>query len=173
MLLESLSPNKFNSGSVLPSGLLWAWQLLNNESTVSPTSACDPDTNSSVPESCNPIFKGARSFKDMEDRKGRKVVVLFTDGWNSWGPENLTAGVQMNNYPDRSDTAMVLLCQQIKNKKIELFVVSFLSVQNALEESKLRACASPGRFLKANSASELIQAFRNIAVAFRPVRLTK
>lgn len=173
-ILESLTPSPIQSGSVLPSGILWAWQLLNNESTTAPSSACDPDTNASLPISCNPIFKGARSFEDMNIRKGRKVVVLFTDGWNTWGPREATrAGVEMGSFKDRADTDMANLCRNIKNAKIELFVVSFQQIRDGTEIQRLRDCAEPGKFIEATSASQLIAAFRNIAVSFRPVRLTQ
>lgn len=172
VLLQSLTPNKLESGSVLPSGLLWAWQLLDNDRTTAPSPACDPDSNASLPDSCNPIFNSARTFSDMAARKGRKAVILFTDGWNSWGPDRDTEGFQMGSFADKSNTDMANLCTNIKQKNIELYVVSFLAVPNGTEKSRLMNCASPGRFLEANSAQELIQAFRNIAAAYRPVKLT-
>jgi hypothetical protein len=145
------------SSSHLPSGLLWAWQLLHNEG---------PD----------PIFTEGRTKEDLDDVKGKKVVVLFTDGWNNTGPFLNTATFTVSSTAaavTNANANQATICQNIKNAKIELFVVSFLTVNNQVEEDRLRSCASSARhFFKVQTADELITAFRNVAVAFRPVRLT-
>jgi len=145
------------SSSHLPSGLLWAWQLLHNEG---------PD----------PIFTEGRTKEDLDDVKGKKVVVLFTDGWNNTGPFLNTATFTITSTAAAvagANDNQATICQNIKNAKIELFVVSFLTVSNPTEEQRLMSCASSARhFFKVQTADELITAFRNVAVAFRPVRLT-
>lgn len=155
-LLNAISRTTSGTGSLLNAGLIWAWQLL------------DPDIT-------NPIYTEARSKAEMRRLKGRKILILFSDGWNNQGP--MFAGpnswLMPGSYVPPAKTDMGLMCSNIKNAGIEIYVVAFDN-NNAEELARLSACASPGAqyFIRASSAQQLIQAFRNIAVSFRPVRLT-
>jgi hypothetical protein len=120
------------------------------------------------------IFTQGRTQTELERVKGKKVIVLFTDGWNNTGPTSVNEGISLlTSGVANANTTQNTLCTNIKNAKIELFVVSFLTVSNPTEEQRLMSCASSARhFFKVQTADELITAFRNVAVAFRPVRLT-
>lgn len=156
-LLNSISSVTSGTGSLLTSGLLWAWQLVDQDIA-------------------NPIFTEARTRTEMDRLKGRKIIILFSDGWNNQGPmfpganSWLMAG---DNYVTPANEDMAAMCTNIKNAKIDIYVVAFDN-NNPDELARLAACATPGTqyFIRASNAEQLIQAFRNIAVSFRPVRLT-
>lgn len=156
-LLNAISRTTSGTGSLLNAGLIWAWQLLDSDIT-------------------NPIYTEARSKAEMRRLKGRKILILFSDGWNNQGPlfAGPNAWLMSGSYVNEANTDMGLMCTNIKNAGIEIYVVAFDN--NSREElDRLSACASPGAqyFIRASSARQLIQAFRNIAVSFRPVRLTE
>jgi len=155
VLAGTLSAATEGSASYIPAGLIWAWHLLDNSGPGS-------------------IFTQGRTQAELESVKGKKVIVLFTDGWNNTGPTFPTAGTSLLlSGIDNANTTQNTLCTNIKNANIELFVVSFLTVSNPTEEQRLRSCASSTRhFFKVQTADQLITAFRNVAVSFRPVRLT-
>lgn len=155
VLAGTLSATTEGSSSYIPAGLLWAWHLLDNRG---------PDS----------IFTEGRTETELEEVKGKKVIVLFTDGWNNTGPTSANAGTALLlSGIANANTTQETLCNNIKSEGIELFVVSFLLVDNPTEEQRLMSCASSARhFFKVQTADQLITAFRNVAVAFRPVRLT-
>ena len=67
------------------------------------------------------------------------------------------------------------LCNAIKNKNITLWVVSYGGVGggiNATTTAQLKACASDGHFLEANSVSQLATTFKGIAAEISNLRLT-
>lgn len=155
VLAGTLSAATEGSASYIPAGLLWAWHVLHNDGAGS-------------------IFTQGRTQAELESVKGKKVIVLFTDGWNNTGPTFATEGISLlSSGVANANTTQDTLCTNIKNAEIELFVVSFLTVSNPTEEQRLRSCASsPRHFFKVQTADQLITAFRNVAVSFRPVRLT-
>jgi hypothetical protein len=128
-------------------------------------------------EGPDPIFTQGRTRVELDRVKGKKVIVLFTDGWNSMGPTLNTATFTLTGTDAARASAnatQATICQNVKDAKIELFVVYFPIVDNnPTEDQRLMSCASSARhFFKVQTADELITAFRNVAVAFRPVRLT-
>jgi hypothetical protein len=157
-LMYAISRFTSGPGSLLNPGLLWSWHMLSREGSA-------------------PIFNVARTKTEMENQKGRKVVVLFSDGWNNQGEMFPGANYWVLPGADRlrdTNEDMEAICTNIKNDGIEIYVVAFDN-NNSVERARLARCASPGPqyFISASSAQQLIEAFRNVAVSFRPVRLTK
>lgn len=76
---------------------------------------------------------------------------------------------QLNNMTDARTAA---LCTAIKNKNINLWVVSYGNVGSATN-NRLRACASPGKFFEATSVSLLVSNFKQIAAEISALRLTE
>lgn len=76
---------------------------------------------------------------------------------------------QLNSLTDARTAA---LCTAIKNRNINLWVVSYGNVGSATND-RLRACATPGKFVEATSVSSLITNFKAIAAEISALRLTQ
>ena len=76
---------------------------------------------------------------------------------------------QLNSLTNARSAA---LCTAIKNKNINLWVVSYGNVGSATND-RLRACATPGKFFEATSVSILISNFKAIAAEISALRLTQ
>lgn len=73
---------------------------------------------------------------------------------------------------DLTNARTVALCKAIKDKNINLWVVSYGSVSGSTSD-RLRACATPGKFVQASSVASLISNFKEIAAKISALRLTK
>jgi hypothetical protein len=79
------------------------------------------------------------------------------------------ANSQLNSLTDARSAA---LCTAIKNKNINLWIVSYGNVGSATND-RLRACATPGKFFEAASVSSLVSNFKAIAAEISALRLTQ
>jgi hypothetical protein len=71
-----------------------------------------------------------------------------------------------------TDARTAALCKAIKNKNINLWVVSYGNVDSATND-RLEACATPGKFFQAASVSSLVSNFKAIAAEISALRLTQ
>jgi len=71
-----------------------------------------------------------------------------------------------------TDARTAALCKAIKNKNINLWVVSYGSVSGPTND-RLRACATPGKFFQATSVASLVSNFKEIAAKISALRLTQ
>lgn len=76
---------------------------------------------------------------------------------------------QLNSMTDARTAA---LCTAIKNKNINLWVVSYGDVDSDTND-RLEACATPGKFFQATSVSALVTNFKQIAAEISALRLTQ
>lgn len=152
-VLKVIEDSKAEDFSFLPAGLTWGWHVLTNEG---PTS----------------IFKEARTKAEMQTLRGRKVLVLLTDGWNIVGPFSTLGGYVWNGYVDTADQMTAQLCANIKAAGIELFVVSFLSDAPTKQGQLITCASSPDHYKVANTAESLKEAFIDISNRLVDVRLT-
>ena len=79
------------------------------------------------------------------------------------------SNTQLNSLTNARTAA---LCTAIKNKNINLWVVSYGNVGSATND-RLRACATPGKFFEATSVSSLVSNFKAIAAEISALRLTQ
>ena len=79
------------------------------------------------------------------------------------------SNTQLNNL---TDARSAVLCTAIKNKNINLWVVSYGNVASATND-RLRACASPGKFFEAASVASLVANFKAIAADISALRITE
>jgi Flp pilus assembly protein TadG len=132
----------------IPTGLLWGWNVLDS---VAP-------------------FTEGRTKAQMKTLKGRKALILMTDGENTISP----------TYPahDGIDTAasndnLASICKNVKKDDIEVFTVSFM-VPSPMIKGILEDCAtSPANYFDADNSTELYSAFTDIARELAAVRLTQ
>jgi Flp pilus assembly protein TadG len=169
-LLATVASAEAGGFSMLPSGILWAWHLLSSEGP-------------------NPIFTQARSKTEMARVKGRKILLLFTDGNNTVGPgELVNAGYTVTSANvAEADSLQEELCANVKNDDIEIYVVSFVAASDTTDDSLLVNCSGtkansgPGSrfdknniyFFKKSTPEDILDAFRIVTLSFRAVRLTK
>jgi len=131
------------------------------------------------------IFASENAFTPA-GRAIHRHLIFMTDGdTNTSGTDYSAYG--MNYYSRRqsqtnlSDTQMdnmnnartAALCAAIRNKNITLWVISYGSGVGTATETRLEACASPGRYYKASDGAALISRFRQIASEISELRLTQ
>jgi hypothetical protein len=161
------------AGTITSEGLAWAWRVL------SPGA---------------PFTEGA-AYGDI-----RKVIILMSDGENALQKEkeeepegisrftnysaygSLTYGRLAEVLEDQNDVdkvntyldeRMTAVCQNIKDKGIEIFVIAF-GVENARSRQLLQNCATSSESFVAVSRSEqLTVPFRHIASKLSTLRLTR
>jgi hypothetical protein len=115
-------------------------------------------------------------------------IVFMTDGDTAVWPIDYAAhGVHIldrrqtpvGNEPDYpqlvklNNARTAAICKAIKDKNITLWVVSYGGEMNADTNTRLQACASTGRFFRAESVSLLISKFKAIAAEISALRLTE
>ena len=71
------------------------------------------------------------------------------------------------------NTRFLALCNQIKDKNITLWVVSFGSGVSGAAQSNLQTCSSPGHYYSASSSSALEAVFGEIAGKIAELRITR
>ena len=136
----------------IPAGLIWGWNLL------------DP----------NEPFTAAKPYDELQAKHGSKTLVLMTDGFNTiypTYPDHLTT--QDAGLIQASDERMLRICTNIKNAGIDLYVVA-LNVTDSSKTQNLQACASQeSMFYNAQSNTELLAAFDEIARHLQEIALAK
>ena len=140
----------------IPGGLLWGWNMLTPQAPMAE----------------------ADSTADLEDNGGQRVMVLMTDGLNTFSPQNrtgiFTAPHASTVYADATytDNLTSSLCTSIKQAGIVIYTVLF-DVTNTAMQQLMQSCASdPGKAFSVSTSSELKQAFSAIGVSLQKVRLT-
>ena len=99
------------------------------------------------------------------DRRQTDNAVAPTDGCET---ETTTGGTMSEQVNAR----YAALCTAVKNKNITLWVIWF-GVSKPNLETRLRSCATTGRFYPARDAAELQSTFQSIANQISQLRLTR
>lgn len=174
-LVDSLQP--INGGGTFNNlGLAWGWR------TISPL--------------WKGLWNGGIDPLDYGTSNNRKVLVLETDGDNQWFDDSLppatgdpTAYGYGNTYATRLglgklggattisaaktkiDSLVATMCQNIKNKGIEIYTVTFL-VSNATTRTLYQNCASkPSNYYNITSSPNIVTAFNDIANKIKTIRI--
>jgi hypothetical protein len=88
------------------------------------------------------------------------------------GPAN-QCGNQRAALADQINMRYAALCTAVKNKGINLYVISYGNGSSATTEQRLSDCASPGSYYKATDPTALQTAFSAIAAKITMLRLTQ
>lgn len=149
----------------IPSGLLWAWNLL------------DPATP----------FNSAMTLDEMSKKGGRKAVVLMTDGANTMAvaPDSAHDTQAVRSVLDKdgklidaagkkqSDDDTRALCSNIKNAGITLFTVAF-DIDDEDAVKMLAECASDAdKAFDVTTAQDVQDAFGRIGQQLLTLRIMK
>ena len=111
-------------------------------------------------EACTENYNYASHGIDWFDRRQTSTSTVPTDGCDTVG----TLTQQVNKRTEG-------LCTAVKNKNITLWVIAFGSLSTTTE-TRLKNCATSGRYFKATNAAGLQQTFKTIADQISMLRLT-
>jgi Flp pilus assembly protein TadG len=132
----------------IPTGLLWGWNIIDSD----------------VP------FTEAMTPAALATARGRKAIVLMTDGENTISP---TYPTHDGFAPADANTKMTAVCNAVKGSNIEVYTVSFM-VTSPTVKGLLGNCASqPTNYFDAADATQLYAAFTEIGRSLASVRLTQ
>ncbi len=148
--LEDNIKTLYGTGSTyIPAGLLWGWNMLDNAEPLS----------------------SAKSMAEMQGIKGKKAIVLMTDGDNTLVP---TYPHHSTSIPAPvSDAKLLDICSNIKDAGILIYTVAF-KVASSTSLDMLKACASdPNMAHDAGNNANLVNAFKEIAQELSALRLSK
>lgn len=147
--VRSLTPGGSTAGHL---GTAWAWYLLS------------PNWNALYETSEQPASYATLKTVDAKGRpKLRKIAVLMTDG------EYNTAYMNAD-----STTQARAVCDEMKKTGIEIYSVGFdLGGSATVIETLTKCASSPANFYNATSGTQLIQAFRDIALKASPLRISQ
>ncbi len=155
-LLKSNVNNFVATGETyIPSGLFWGWTTLSKHA---------------------PFDEASDYGQRIDGKPVKKILVLMTDGFNTKSPRYASETPQPRN--DGTDTTLANqrtaeLCQNIKDKGIEIHTVAF-DVADVAVKSLLEECASgPSEFYDATDAAELASAFSTIGANLSPLRIAR
>jgi hypothetical protein len=144
----------------IPAGLMWGWNMLTPELPM----AGPPKT-------------------DVEDKGGKRSIVLISDGANVQRPApsdngtfwNWQSGQTTADPQDNPDLLTEQLCNNIKNPandpQIQIFTV-LIGQQSQSMVDLMRNCASqPSMAFNTTTANGLLNAFKEIGNQLAPVKL--
>lgn len=147
-LLSSVNSLTANAETYIPAGLLWGWELLD---------ASEP-------------FLGAKTQAEMTAVRGKKALVLMTDGDNTL---SATYPWHWGNNDNQADQKTKELCNNIKAEGISVYTVAF-KVGKPSSKKMLVDCASDtSQAYDAADDAALLAAFGEIAASLAQMRLTK
>ncbi|MEO1718611.1 MAG: hypothetical protein AAFR23_00075, partial [Pseudomonadota bacterium] len=147
--IDAITPGGWTSGHL---GAAWGWY------SVSPNWA------NTWPSSSRPLAYGRRDVI--------KAVVLMTDGVFNTAHTGNPSDTSTNALdPDSSAYQALQLCTAMRNAGVMLYAVSFQAPETA--EQLMEDCAGgTENAYNADTASDLINSFRDIAVKLQAIRLT-
>jgi len=137
-----------NGYTYIPAGLVWGWRALSDQA---------------------PFSEGVTKAV-LQQKDGMKALILLTDGENTKAP---TYPAHDSDDRTLADTLTTQLCDAVKADGIVLYTIAF-DVSDALIRDLLETCGTtPAHFFEPTTASELADAFDEIAMSLRNLSLSK
>ncbi len=138
----------------IPTGLMWGWRLLSPGIPFTSASAYGP--------------------------QNKKVLILMTDGQNTISPSTAWTEHEPGNHrvhrganTNEANTKTAEICANIKDEDIVVYTIAF-DVTDATIRTILENCAgNGGAYFDASDASELEEAFINIADDLKVLRVSR
>lgn len=147
-MLAAIQAMTASGNTYIPSGLAWGWRLLSNAA---------------------PFSEGI-TYAELAQREGMKALILLTDGENTRAPS-----YPAHTSADRTlaDSLTSQLCTAVKADGIVVYTIAF-NVTDALIRDLLKQCGTtPAHFFEPDNATELADAFADIAASLRNLSLSK
>lgn len=176
-LVDAIADLEANGATAGQTGVVWGWNSLSpNYSNVWPTDS-EPE-----PYDNNDVLKFAIIMTDGNNNQ--KYEFIETERqcvrWR-WGRCRRYEDVEVNrwdgsweseSFTNSSSTDQRSLCEAMKDAGIEIFGVYFGSNNSSTGSRNMQSCASDGNYYQATSASELINAFSNIAKKIQQIYIS-
>jgi hypothetical protein len=143
-------------------GLVWGARL------ISPTGIFAAD-NAATP-SGQPIQRHIVFMTDGDTMTNVDNYSAYGVTW--WNRLQTSYAPNSGHTDDIVDARLTALCTAIRNQNITLWVISYGGGVNSTTETRLRNCASSGKFFSASDTATLISNFRTIASEIADLRLT-
>lgn len=145
-LTTAINALKAAGSTYIPSGLTWGIRLLSNQ---------EP-------------YDQAMTNTELNERGGKRFLVLMTDGDNTISPKTATAQKHDNtNYASANKMAngyTTEACGYAKSLGITVYTVSFGKTVSTTTKDMLRNCATnPANYFDATAGGDLAAAFEAIA----------
>ncbi len=158
-IVTKLDAMQANGATMINLGLAWGWRMLSPRWT---------GMWGGVMDSTEPKLPLAYNHPGMN-----KVIILMTDGDNTFGNNNYTAygkltdgriSTSQTTAENTLDTRTANLCTTIKNKDILIYTIALGTGVSTASKNMLKACAtSPAYAFVSPSGSELQNVFTTIA----------
>lgn len=186
---DTLGPNKACPDPVLPLTPTRS-SIENKIDSLTHWNGSGTNTAEGIAWGMRVLTPGAPFTEGSEDPATQKVMVLMTDGVNNIDPTNdstllshwstygyLTGGrvqpLTYDGFREHVNSRMQTACEKAKEQNIQLYTVAF-NVTDEATLDLLRQCATkPPYAYSASTASELVEAFRNIGKSLTELRLSK
>ncbi len=132
----------------IPAGLAWGWSVL----------------------SPGAPFTEGLTEAELDDRNGKKTMILMTDGENTKSPDYPTHDSEnIANANQLTDE----LCDAVKADKIEIYTIAFAVTDTTIKHLLEDCGTTPDHYFEPDTASELIATFDRIAGNLRSISLSK
>lgn len=109
-----------------------------------------------------PFQEGA----DWDDREWKKVVIMMTDGVNTMHQYYTAYGPTSSHHidPDDLNDRMEDVCENMRDKEISVYAITFYSgVDNETKDYFRRCATTPDQYFDAPTQSQLISVFEQIS----------
>lgn len=132
----------------VPTGLLWGWNVLDSQAP----------------------FTEGRTMAEIKRTRGRKALILMTDGENTISP-----AYPLHNGGNivASNNNLREMCKKVKDDGIEMYTVSFMVPSNLIKSILVNCATSKTKYFDADNSVQLNAAFTDIARDLAAVRLTQ
>lgn len=144
----------------IPQGIVWGYRTLTNKQP----------------------FDQALSDGQRASKKGRRYLIVMTDGMNSRSPvytrdvfsSKNEVGLHTGSNISLADDLTLDTCNVVKSENIEVYTVSFGNDVDASTKQMLRTCASkPENYFDAATNNDLVSTFQSIADSIVTVYLSR
>eukprot|EP00903_Cladosiphon_okamuranus_P002422 g2420.t1 len=177
-LVDAIEDLEANGATAGQTGVIWGWNSLSpNYANLWPSDS-EPESydNDEVLKFAIIMTDGNNNQKYEFTETERQCVSWYWNGscrrredvvvnrWDgSWESES---------YTNTSSTDQRELCDAMKEDGIEVFGVYFGTNNSSTGSRNMQSCASDGNYYQATSASELINAFSNIAKRIQQIYIS-
>ncbi|MCK7614471.1 pilus assembly protein TadG-related protein [Roseibium sediminicola] len=179
-LVDAIAALDDNGGTAGQTGVVWGWNSLSpNYSDVWPAdSAPEAYDNDDVLKFAIIMTDGDNNqHYDFVETEWRRTCSgpwwNRTCSWNEVEVNDWEENYEAPSYSNTPSTDQRALCEAMKDAGIEIFGVYFGSSNSSAGSLNMQSCASDGNYYQATSASELINAFSNIAKKIQQIYVSR
>ncbi|WP_417772351.1 pilus assembly protein TadG-related protein [Stappia sp.] len=169
-VLNAINSMNADGNTNIHQGAVWGWRLLTPQAPF--TSARDPE-------------------KEEEDTEYVRILIIMTDGDNTYGQQNSPNNTQPEAYgygteerlgpgvntswsiPNKMDERVALTCSNAKKDGVQIYTIAF-QIRDQNTVTLLRNCATTSAMaFDAQSNGDLVDAFKRIANEITRLRLSR